>query len=209
MAPGRGSVDELLYEGERVEGTVDLDDGRVVVTTHRVLAFTPEFEGANFMDVDRPNVVGVAAGADAEPDHLLRGVKYGIIGLGLIGAGLLIDFDAIVGDVQLGGAGSERVGIGGVLGLVRSLLGMIRELDELMQVFGALALVVSVVFFGVYLLTRDPTIAIEVAGDDDVHVPRPDERDVESIVSRLEDELDPATGATPDRVGDPLRDPRN
>lgn len=210
MASGHRSIDDLLYEGERVEERVDLDDGRVVVTSHRVLAFTPETDGANFSYVDRPNVVDVAAGADAEPSHLVRGIKYGVGGLATIGAGILIDFDAIVGDVGLGGVGTEQVGIGGVLGMVQRFLGLIRQLDVVLQVLGALALLLSVGFFGIYLLTREPTIAVEVAGDDDLHVPRPDEHDVETVVSRLEAQLDAtAIEGDADRPDDPLADPRD
>ena len=48
----------LLYEGESVRETVPVGAGGIVVTTHRLLAFTPDREGPNFRQVDRPNVDG-------------------------------------------------------------------------------------------------------------------------------------------------------
>jgi len=48
----------LLYEGESVRETVPVGAGVVVVTTHRLLAFTPDREGPDFRQVDRPNVDG-------------------------------------------------------------------------------------------------------------------------------------------------------
>jgi hypothetical protein len=67
-----GSVEDLLYEGESVERTVELADGWVVVTSHRLLASTPSAEGQNLRKVDRPNVVGVGMGHDGNRTLLER-----------------------------------------------------------------------------------------------------------------------------------------
>lgn len=174
-------VEELLYDGESVQETVDLDTARVVVTSHRVLAFTPGLEGENFHQIDRPNVdgVGTDALAGSETALLGRGVRIGIIGLVLLVAGYTIDFESIVGDISLDdGAAGGQLGIGGVLGMTQQLLDLITRLDELMRIFGGLVLFLAVVFLGVYWLLREPTLVIQVAGDkDDVHLPRPEDTD--------------------------------
>lgn len=198
-------VEELLYEGERVEETVDVDPARIVVTSHRVITITPELAGANFRDVERPNVVGVSRGAEASGDLLVRGVKWTVIGLLLMGAGTLIDFGGIVGSVSFDGSAGGQIGIGGVLGFVQGLLDLIRQLDEIMLVLGALATLFGIVVLGVYLWTRDPTVAIEVAGDEDLHVPRPDD---ERVTERLRTAVAPP--GPPDATetgGEPLSEP--
>ena len=48
MAGWKSRVDDLLYDGETARETVDVGTSRVVVTSHRVLAFTPDADGENF-----------------------------------------------------------------------------------------------------------------------------------------------------------------
>lgn len=157
---------DLLYDGESVVESIDVADARVVVTSHRVLAFTPDAEGAAFRQVDRPNVVGVSTGARGE-DHLLsRGVRWGVVGVVLLGAGLLIDMDSIVGDVSLGGGAGSQIGVGSVLGMVRTVLDLLRRLDEFLAIGGALVVFLAAVAVGAYFLTREPTYVIEVAGEE-------------------------------------------
>ncbi|MFB6297679.1 MAG: hypothetical protein ABEH56_04090 [Salinirussus sp.] len=173
----RDRAEDLLYEGETVEDAVEWDGASVVVTSHRVLAFTPETEGANFSQVDRPNVDGIETGARSRSELLERGVRYGVIGAILVVAGITIDMDSILGDVDLGAASTSQVGVGlgGIMGVMGRMLGLLRNLDSLMQTFGALGLVLAAVLLGVYWFTRTPTLTIEVAGGDDIHVPRPDD----------------------------------
>jgi hypothetical protein len=174
MTGWRGRVEDLLYEGETVRETVEFEGTSVVVTSHRVLAFTPEMDGANFKQVDRPNVVGVDTDAKSEAALLERTVKVGLVGGVLLVGGYVLDFGAIVGDVDLTGGGTAgQVGIGNILGPLQSMLDLLRSLDLYMQLAGALALLLAVALFGVYWHLRDPTLVIEVAGDDDIHVPRP------------------------------------
>lgn len=200
----RDRLDELLYDGESVEESVTVGDARVVVTSHRLLAFAPGIDGANFRQVDRPNVLGVSTGARSEPGHLFRALRWMAIGAVLVVAGTVVEMDDLVGGVDLGGGG--RIGVGGVLGVVRSMLDLLARLDELLQLFGALALLLGVVVLGVYAWTREPTLVVEVAGDEDVHLPRPD--DASAVAARLEAALAPGGPAarTPDAT-DPLRDP--
>lgn len=185
MATRRDRVEDLLYDGETVRETVDLATGQVVVTSHRVLAFTPRTEGANFRQADLPNVEGVGFGAQTEADLLERALRFSVIGVVLLGFGVVVDFGSIVGDVDLtGGEAAGQIGIGGMLGAIQTMLGLIRSLDQYMQLFGAVALVLGVVLLSVYWYLREPTVVIEVAGGDDIHVPRA-ERDTD-VVRRLE-----------------------
>lgn len=188
----RQHVTELLYDGESVVESIDVGDARVVVTSHRVLAFTPGAEGAAFQQVDRPNVVGVGSGARGE-DHLLGyGARFGLAGVVLLGAGLVLDMDAIVGDVSLGGGAGSQIGVGGVLGLVRRVLELLRRLDEFLAMAGALAVLLAAVALGAYRLTREPTYVLEIAGEEpDIHVPRGDPH--AGVRERLETAIAPGT----------------
>lgn len=210
MAARRDRVEDLLYDGETVRETVDLATGRVVVTSHRVLTFTPRTEGANFRQADLPNVEGVGFGAQTEADLLEHALRFSVIGVVLLGFGVVVDFGSIVGDVDLtGGEAAGQIGIGGMLGAIQTMLGFIRSLDQYMQLFGAVALVLGVVLFGVYWYLREPTVVIEVAGGDDIHVPRAD-RDTD-VMRRLEratvsgpaDDQPPGPGSAGDPHGEP------
>lgn len=164
---------DLLYDGESVAESFAVGDARVVVTSHRVLAFTPGADGAAFRQVDRPNVVDVAAGARTESNLLGRAGRWGVIGVVLLGAGLVLDMDAIIGEVSLGGGAGSQIGVGGVLGLVRTVLDLLRRLDEFLAIAGVLVLALAAVALGAYWYTREPTFVIRIAGDDpDIYLPR-------------------------------------
>jgi len=207
MSGWRDRVEDLLYSGESVVEAVDFDSASVVVTSHRVLAFSPDGDGPAFQQVDRPNVEGVSTGAESEMDLLERGIRTLVIGFVLVGAGLVVDFESIVGDVSLGGQSSQQLGLGGIMGTLQKLLNLISQLDRLMRVFGALALFLSVVFFAVYWVTRDRTLVIEVAGGDDIHVPRPSE-DADECADRLERLIAPGpSGGADGGSATPPQDP--
>lgn len=205
----REQLEDLRYDGEEIRESVSAGDARVVVTSHRVLTFSPDTEGSAFRSIERPNVVGVSTGAKSERHLLWRGVRWSAIGLVLIGAGSVIDLDSMLGDVGLGGAsGAGGVGLGGIMGVLQQMLDLMRQLDELLQVLGALVVLLGVVAVGAYLLTRDPRLVVEVAGDeeDDVALPRPE--DTRDTIGRLERAIFPDDtgegGSVPD--DDPLRE---
>lgn len=219
MSGWRQRLDDLLYSGESVEETIDIDDASVVVTSRRVLAFTPTSDGPDFQHADRPNVESVTTGAQSNTDLLYRGIKYGLVGLVLLATGLVVDFESIIGGVDLNSEAAQRTGLGDIMGTIQGLLNLIMQLDRLMRVFGALALVLTVVMIGVYWYTRDPTLVIEIAGDEeDIHVPRPAEN-AGDYADRIEraaapgtvpsEDVGPGTGpdaSAPDGVDAP-RDP--
>jgi len=169
-----GSVEDLLFEGEQVRRTVDVDAGRVVVTTHRLLAFTPEDAGENFRDVDLPNVSGVRAGYRGETTLVRQGARFLLYGVVLLAVGVLVDFSAFIpADAFGSNAGAAgRIGIGGFLGVMNRFIGLIAALDRYARILGALLLLFSTFVFGVYLLTRDRLLVVDVAGDGpDIEVP--------------------------------------
>lgn len=194
----RDEVERLLYEGETVEETVEMAEGAtVVVTSHRVLAFKPSLEGANFEQVDRPNVEGVSTGALAESDLLGRALQWGVIGLVLLAGGFLVNLDSLVGQVDLSSASAGRIGIGGFMGMMQTVMDLLALLDDGMRLFGAIFLLLAAVLVGVYVLTRDRTLVIRVAGNDDVHVPRPE------AVTGIQERLEAALGLRPEPPAEP------
>ena len=177
-------VDELLYDGESVVERVTVDTGGVVVTTHRVLAFTPEREGANFDTVDRPNVTGVTASQSGEWGFLQQAIKAIVVGVVLLAAGQTVSFDSLVAGVTIDSSAAQ-VGMGGMLGMLSSFLQLMAQLDELMTMFGALALAFGALVLGVYLWTREHELVVGVAGDaEDLRLSAPE--DADDVARRLE-----------------------
>lgn len=185
----RDQLAELLYDGESVRETVDVGDARVVVTSHRVLAFDPNADGKRFQQVQRPNVLGVTTGANTERSLLARGSRWIAYGGIMIVTGALVDLDSVLGDVSLGGSGGG-VGLGGVLGVLQGMLDLLRQLDDLLQFVGGLVLLLGGLALGAYLLTRDTCLVVRVAGDDaDLRVQTPD--DARDVAERLETAIRP------------------
>jgi hypothetical protein len=200
----RQRVQQLLYDGEDVRETVEVDGSTVVVTSHRLLASTPEGDGANFRQVDRPNVEDISTGARSEGRLLQRAIRYGLVGVVLVVAAQFVNLDGLVGGVDLTPSTSE-LGIGSVLGPLQGLLNLLAQLDQLLQLFGGLALLLSAILLGVYWYTREATLVIAVAGDDDIHVPRP--ADASDQIERLERALSPSPADDGDAIPrDPLRE---
>lgn len=190
MSGWQNRVEELLYESESVSEVLDIDSSRVVVTSHRVLTFTPEMDGENFQQVERPNVTGVETSAQGRTTLAGRSIRYGVYSLMLILAGLVINFEALIGDVEFDSQAASQTGAGGIVSIADGMLSFMTQLDELMQVVGALVLLVAVAMFAVYWLLRVPTLAIRVAGDGaDIHVQRPD--DADGAIRRLESAILP------------------
>ncbi|NHX39519.1 MULTISPECIES: hypothetical protein [Haloarcula] len=177
-------AESLLYDGEVIEADVRLDRGGVVVTSHRVLVFTPDREGSNCRQVDRPNVEGVDVTTSGDWSFLELGVKALVVGIVLVAAGMTVSLDSLVGNVSLdSGGAASAVGIGGMLGMLQTMLTLMAQLDDLMRLFGGLALAFAAVVLGVYLWSRDRLLVVRVAGGDDVELTAPDD---ESVVDRIE-----------------------
>ena len=199
-------AEDLLYDGETVEEQVRVGEGGVVVTSHRVLAFTPDREGSNYRAVDRPNVDGTAVTTSGEFGFLQQAVKAIVVGVVLVGAGMTVSLDGLVSGISLeSGGAAGAVGLGQMMGLLQTLLGLLGQLDDLMRIFGALALAFGAVVLGVYLWSREQLLVISVAGGDDVELAAPD--DAKDVRDRLEAALLPGD-APPDAVErTPAEDP--
>lgn len=202
-----GAVEDLLFDGESVRNEVRLGDSRVVVTTHRLLAFTPSADGENYRQVDLPNVADVRAGHVGEENLLMQAVRMFLYGGILLGVGLFVDFGAFVPtDAFSGGtAAAGQVGIGGLLGVMQSMLELIARIDDFARMIGALLLAFGAFVVVVYLLTRDRVLEIGVAGDgEDITVPVGEDAGdgaIDEAVAALERELFASGPASGD--GDP------
>ena len=195
---------DLLYDGEAIETQIRVGEGGVVVTSHRVLAFTPDSDGANYRAVDRPNVEGVDVTTTGEGAFLEQGLKALVAGVALVAAGQVISLDSMVEGISVGGGqAASAVGIGGLLGMLQTMLTLLSQLDEIMQLFGGLALALAAVVLGVYAWSRERVLVVDVAGEDDIVLPAPDD---ERVVDQLERAIRPGGGSNADQAGpsDPL-----
>lgn len=164
-------VDELLYEGERVRESVDVDDARVVVTTHRVLAFTPtDGSGPNYRAIDLPNVTRVTAGGESDGEALQQAIVWGVFGIVLVGGGIAFEMGSLFSLPETLESGAVG-GTGGIVSGFRTLVSLLSLLDEAVAVVGVGALAVGAVSAYRYLDSREHVVTLAVAGDDDVRLP--------------------------------------
>lgn len=197
-------VDGLLYDGEHVETKVPVGEGGVVVTTHRVLAFTPADDGSNFESVERPNVTGVERTTRGSFAYLTQAVKALLVGGVLLAAGQVVSLDSMVGGIELTTTGG--MGLDGFLSLMQSLLGLLAMLDEIMTVAGALGLLLGAVILGAYALSRTDRLVVAVAGSEDLELPAAETDD--SIATQLDRAVQPEKAgegnSPPDAGEDPV-----
>ncbi len=186
MATWQSRVEQLLYDGEEVDHQVGDDRMGVVVTSHRVLAFTPEADGANFRAVDRPNVVDVERTNTGETRWLVSGSKWLVVGVLLAIGGLVFDFEGIFGGVEVNQEAGQ-VGLGGILGLFALLRTIFAVMDDALILGGSLASLGGLAAIGWYLQSRTPSIRIDVAGEDDISLPSAGLTDAE--VGELAEEI--------------------
>ncbi|MBX0324226.1 hypothetical protein EGH21_14400 [Halomicroarcula sp. F13] len=197
---------DLLYDGESIREHVRVGDGGVVVTSHRLLAFTPDRDGPNFRQVDRPNVEGVDRRSAGNADFLEQGVKALVAGVVLVVAGQMVSLDGLVAGVSLDGVGSAgAMGLGGMLGLLQGLLRLLAQLDDIMTLFGGLALALAAVVLGVYLWSREAVLVVSVAGGDDVELSAPEDDTVlERIRAAVRPDGPSSAASEPPVTDDPL-----
>lgn len=164
MADWSDRVDQLLFDGETVESNVDVGAGTVVVTSHRVLVFTPDGDGPRYRAIDRPNVLGIEHRGVSPYDVRSTVAKLGIGAMLLVLLGIVVDPQALIPRPDL----SSAQGAGGMVGPVETMLDAFYALDEVALVLGALLAIAGAGLLGVQLATRSERLAIEIAGEDDV-----------------------------------------
>lgn len=161
---GRPELEDVLLAGETVAASLPVPDGRVVVTSHRVIAFTPDGDGRTIDHVDRPNVADVTLTASGWSRPLSPALRAGIVGVVCVWVGLSLSLEG-----ALGGVSSPESDAGG-LGAILALLGFVRRalalLDDLFLAVGVLALAGAALGVGAWLVSRSPVLVIERAGED-------------------------------------------
>lgn len=192
MAGWLDRAEQLTYEGEAITETVELGEGGVVVTTHRLLVFAPDSDGEAFSHVDLPNVTAVDVVEAGERRFLVTGAKAGVVGAVLLLTGALLPLDSLVGEVDFG-EGAGQIGIGGVVGVIEGILGLLRSLDDVLLVLGALAFLVAAGAFGWYLQTREELLRIERAGDEALTLACGEESPAPEALVRIRRAIDPET----------------
>ncbi|QLG63589.1 hypothetical protein [Halorarum salinum] len=160
----------LLYDGESVEAAVPVEDGRLVRTSHRLLAHTPEGDGRTLAVVQRPNVEGVTVAASGSGWLVSPAVKTLLAGGLLLGAGLTVPVDGFA-DAAPSGSGANAAGLGGTMAVLAGVLEAVALVDEALRVLGATTLLVGVALLGLYLRSREREFVVAVAGGDDLRVP--------------------------------------
>lgn len=164
MADWSDRVDQLLLEGESVESNVDVGAGTMVVTSHRLLVFTPGGSGPRYRAIDRPNVLGIERRAVSPYDFRALGAKLGVGAVLFLLVGLLVDPAALIPRPDL----TAVQGVGGATDMVETMLDAFYALDEVSLGLGALLAIVAAGLLAVQFATRSERLAIEVAGEDDV-----------------------------------------
>lgn len=189
-------AETLLYDGESIQEQVAVGAGGVVVTSHRLLTFTPDRAGPNFSQVDRPNVDAIEIRTVGDFRFLERAIKSLVVGAVLLVAGFTVSLDGMVEGISLdSGGATNAVGIGGMLGLLQSMLALLGQLDDLMRLFGGLALFFGGVVLAVYLRSRERSLVVSVAGGEDIELADPESQ---SAVDRLQAVLDSPPTVTSD-----------
>jgi hypothetical protein len=190
-----GRLDQLLYDGETVETEVSLGTDEVVVTTHRVLAFSPSSDGDHFETVDLPNVVGVDTDSGGQ-FTLLRYGLWGIVpGLGLAIGGAVIEVGSLF---ELPSTDSSGTGLGSTLSTMQRIFDLFALVDELMLYAGLCALCVGLLLVAGYGYTYDYYLTIAIAGEtEDIQIPLEGTSLDDEILADLETAIFP-DGEPPD-----------
>ena len=178
------NLDRLLYPGEEVEDEVSVGDAQVVVTTQRVVVLTPSMDGENVRYVERPNVSGVEARHSSNNQLLSVGTTVGLTGVLLIAIGntLNLSAPATLSDMDGNVPGA---------GLASSMTSAIELIDTMFLYLGALLIATAAVLAGYYFWRRQRTVALAVAGDEDVEIPTYEDESADRLVKRLREAVVP------------------
>lgn len=174
-------LEELLFRGETIKGEVQLERAHVAVTTHRVLALTPDSDGKEFDHADRPNVVGATVATSGDPNYRNWTARGTLYGFGLLSGGYVIDRSDLFG--VFSGTGTATEGVPGV-GFIETLVSVLGMLSLALLLLGVVALCVSIALLGLYATSRERELVIDLKGRDPIRVPV-DEDEGERAVAML------------------------
>lgn len=172
-------IDRLLHAGEKVEEEVSVGDAHVAVTTQRVIVFTPYSAGENVRYVERPNVVGVEARNSGNLQLLGVGVTVGLTSVLLIAMGSILNPTPPASLSEISGEPVPGAG------LAASMASAIELIDTLLSMLGLLLLATAALVTGYYFWRRERTVAVTVAGGDDVELSTYEEEDTDRLVGKL------------------------
>ncbi|QZP37183.1 hypothetical protein [Halobaculum magnesiiphilum] len=160
-------VEPLLYAGEEVRASLPVADGRLVATSHRVLAHAPQADPekrATLRAVHRVNVTDVSPSSTAT-DWLVRPIAYTVIGgLAMVLGGSMVSLDSMSATTP---DGAGATGVGGLLSMVDGVLSVLSLVDDALRVAGAVSLLLGVALMGVYAGTRGREVVVETEGEAD------------------------------------------
>ncbi|MEY7850346.1 hypothetical protein AB7C87_14240 [Natrarchaeobius sp. A-rgal3] len=200
-------VDQLLYDGERVEHRLEIATAEIVVTSHRVLTFPSGGDGPAYRHVNLPNVGAVDLRRTGRIGYLVWTFVSALLGIGLLVTSVAVSFVDLVPtpDLESGETNAPTNPADGILSAVESTLALV---DLAVVVTGVLSLTIAAAFALLYVRSRSRRLVIEVRGDDDVELPVAGTDDVGAAVIELEEAIrpEPSLGAIDERTPNPDRD---
>lgn len=172
-------IDRLLHSGEEIEEKVSVGDSQVVVTTQRVMFFTPYVDGKNVRYTDRPNVAGIKASNSGNKRVLSVGATVGLTGVFLLVLGntLSLSVPSALNDIR----GEAVPGAG----MANSVASAIELIDTLLLILGVLFLANAAIITGYYFLKREGTVTVEVAGGEDVELSTREDEEPDRLAEKL------------------------
>lgn len=164
-------VEQLLYDAETESCRVAVGDATIVITSHRVLAFTPG-EGPRYRAVDRPNVGQVTVDSTGRTRAVAWSALFALVALSSGALAVLFSFADLVPD--LGVDDGERTPGDDLadepFGLLETTLA---ALDLAVVAVALLSALVAAGFLLRYVRSRSRRVVIEVHGDENLEIPLP------------------------------------
>lgn len=151
-------------------------DATVVVTTHRVLVFTPgSGDRPRYRQIDRPNVGRIERTSSGRLDFLLRTALLAAVASFAAVVAVLVSFRDLVPDLEAGPNDDSGVdgapgadAAGETLGLVETTFVLI---DVAVLSTAVLAGLAACWYAARYVTSRDRLLVLEVYGDENVEIP--------------------------------------
>lgn len=178
------NIDNLLFDGERVETAVGADTAQVAITSRRLLVFTPETNEKNYHQVDRPNVESVEFGGDT--GYLRYGAEYLCLGALLVLFGRSTDIDATLSGYEFNNIETPVTGVNELIQIGEVLVTLLSWVAQSLVGIGVLFIVGGLLMGRRYLRQRQRRVIIRVSGEDqDIPLPLLTEDNPETVADEL------------------------